>query len=382
MSEKIIYLDNAATTFPKPRPVLESMIDCAENWCGNAGRGAHPLALASAEAIFATREALASLFGADTERVVFTLNTTYALNMAIKGIMSRGGHVLISDMEHNSTLRPVARLAREKKISYDVYSTHRDSFPLTTEEIISGIISRLRPETKLVCAIHTSNICSYSLPVREIGALCHRLGLLFCVDAAQAAGHCEIDMRRDNIDILCIPGHKGLYAPQGVGAVILGEGVSLDTLIEGGNGVNSLELSMGNVLPEKYEGGTLSTPSIVGLSSGIEFIGAIGTGTVAAHEKALWHKAYSSLSEIGGITVYAPESPGGVLLFNIDGTDPDEVGNLLSEKGICVRTGYHCAPLAHKTLMTRDGGAVRISFSVFNTEGDINALAEAVQGII
>ena len=125
MSEKIIYLDNAATTFPKPRPVLESMIDCAENWCGNAGRGAHPLALASAEAIFATREALASLFGADTERVVFTLNTTYALNMAIKGIMSRGGHVLISDMEHNSTLRPVARLAREKKISYDVYSDRK-----------------------------------------------------------------------------------------------------------------------------------------------------------------------------------------------------------------------------------------------------------------
>ena len=380
MNEKIIYLDNAATTFPKPRPVLEAMLDCAENYCGNAGRGAHPLALASSEAIFAAREALASLFGAESERVVFTLNTTYALNMAIKGIASRPCHVLISDMEHNSTLRPVARLSRERRISYDIYPTHRDGLPLTAEEIISGIISRLRPETKLVCAIHTSNICSYSLPIREIGALCHRLGLLFCVDAAQAAGHCEIDIKRDNIDILCIPGHKGLYAPQGVGAMILGESVSLDTLIEGGNGVNSLELSMGSILPERLEGGTLPTPSVVGLTSGIEFVRGIGTATISAHERALWHKAYSAFTDMGGITVYAPESPGGVLLFNIDGTDPDEVGNLLSEKGICVRTGYHCAPLAHKAITT-GGGAVRASFSVFNTEGDVDALVNAVKEI-
>ncbi len=381
MNEKIIYLDNAATTFPKPRPVLESMLDCAENYCGNAGRGAHPIALASAEAIFAAREALASLFGAKGERVVFTLNTTYALNMAIKGVMSRGGHVLISDMEHNSTLRPIARPARERRISYDVYPTHKDGMPLTTEEIISGIISRLRHDTKLICAIHTSNICSYSLPVREIGALCHRLGLLFCVDAAQAAGHYVIDMRRDNIDILCLPGHKGLYAPQGVGAVILGEGVSLNTLIEGGNGVNSLELSMGNILPEKYEGGTLPTPSIVGLSSGIEFVQGIGIGTISAHERALWYKAYSAFAEIGGITVYASESAGGVLLFNIDGIDADEVGNMLSARGICVRTGYHCAPLAHKSIMTGEGGAIRASFSVFNTEGDVEALVNAVVAV-
>ena len=382
MGKKIIYLDNAATTFPKPRPVLDAMADCAENWCGNAGRGAHPLALASADAIFAAREATASLFGADTDRVVFTLNTTYALNMAIKGVMARGGHVLISDMEHNSTLRPIARLARERKISYDVYPTHRDSHPLTTDEIISGIISRLRPETRLICAIHTSNICSYSLPVREIGALCHRLGLLFCVDAAQAAGHCEINMVRDNIDILCIPGHKGLYAPQGVGAMILGGGASIDTLIEGGNGVNSLELSMGSISPERYEGGTLATPAIVGLSSGIEFIRGIGASTVSAHEKALWRKAYSLLCNAGRVKIYAPDCIGGVLLFNVDGIHPDEVGNALGERGICVRTGYHCAPLAHKTIQTGDGGAVRVSFSVFNTEYDIEALAEAVKEII
>ena len=382
MNEKIVYLDNAATTFPKPRPVLEAMLDCAENYCGNAGRGAHPLALASAEAIFAAREALASLFVADTERIIFTLNTTYALNMAIKGITSRGGHILISDMEHNSTLRPVARLARDRKASYDTYPTHKNGVPLQTDDIISGIISRLRPETKLICAIHTSNICSYSLPIREIGSLCHRLGITFCVDAAQAAGHCEIDMKRDGIDVLCLPGHKGLYAPQGVGALILGDNVSFDTIIEGGNGVNSLELTMGNILPEKYEGGTLATPSIVGLSAGVEFIRGIGISTVAAHERALWCKAYYGLCDIGGITVYAPDSAGGVLLFNIDGVDPDEVGGKLAEMGICVRTGYHCSPLAHRSLGTSDGGAIRASFSVFNTESDIDALIEGVKGII
>ena len=382
MYEKITYLDNAATTFPKPRPVLEAMLDCAENYCGNAGRGAHPLALASSEAIFAAREALASLFGADCDRVVFTLNTTYALNMAIKGIMSRGGHVLISDMEHNSTLRPVARLARERKLSYDVFPTHKGGAPMATEEVISGIISRLRPETKLICAIHTSNICSYSLPVREIGALCRRLGILFCVDAAQAAGHYDIDLKRDGIDILCLPGHKGLYAPQGVGAIILGGTVTIDTSIEGGNGVNSLELSMGNVLPERLEGGTLPTPAIVGLAAGVEFVRGIGTATISAHERALWYKAYSSFEKIGGVTVYAPESVGGVLLFNLDGIPSDEVGNILSERGICVRTGYHCAPLAHKSILTGEGGAVRASFSVFNTESDIDTLTEAVKDII
>ena len=382
MNEKIIYLDNAATTFPKPRPVLEAAFDCAENYCGNAGRGAHPLALASAEAIFAAREALASLFGAEPERVIFTLNTTYAINMAIKGGMSRGGHILISDMEHNSVLRPVARLARDRRVSYDIYPTHKEGLPLSVDEIISGIISRLRPDTRLVCALHTSNISSYSLPVCEIGALCHRLGLLFLCDAAQAAGHYDIDMRRDNIDILCIPGHKGLYAPQGVGAVILGENVSFETLIEGGNGVNSLELSMGNILPEKYEGGTLATPSIVGLSAGVEFVRGIGISTISAHERALWHKAYLGLCDMGGITVYAPECAGGVLLFNIDGVDPDEAGDRLADRGICVRTGYHCSPLAHRSLGTSDGGAIRVSFSVFNTESDIDALIEGVKGII
>lgn len=379
MIENIIYLDNAATTFPKPRAVLDAAFDCAEHYCGNAGRGSHALALKSAEAIYSAREAVASLFSARAENVIFSLNTTQALNLAIKGIMSRGGHMLISDMEHNSVLRPVAKLQKERKITYDVFPTHKNGLPLSTEEILSGIIRRLRPNTRMICAIHTSNICSYSLPIREIGALCRRHGLLFAVDAAQAAGHTEISLEDDCIDILCVPGHKGLYAPQGVGICVLRDGLTLDTLIEGGNGVNSLDLGMGSISPERYEGGTLCTPAIAGLCAGLEFVREVGIVTIGAHERELWKRAYNSLCAVDGVEIYGGTAAGSTLLFNLRGVHPDELGAVLSKQGLCLRTGYHCSPLAHKALMTPDGGAVRMSFSVFNTEKDVDALCDAVK---
>ncbi len=381
MDRNIIYFDNAATTFPKPRGVLDATRDCAENYCGNAGRGSHPLALKSAETVYSAREALASLFSASPENVIFTLNTTQALNFAIKGVMSRGGHVLISDMEHNSTLRPLAKLQGARRVSYDVFPTHRDGIPMPADEILSGIIRRLRSNTRMICAIHTSNVCSYSLPIREIGALCRRHGLLFLVDAAQAAGHSQISLEGDSIDMLCLPSHKGLYAPQGAGALILRDGLVLDTLIEGGNGVNSLELSMGSISPERYEGGTLCTPTLAGLCHGVRFISELGLDTISAHERALWRRAYISLSEIDGIKFYGDSSAGSILLFNVKGIHPDNLGALLSERGFCLRTGYHCSPLAHKALGTPEGGAVRMSFSVFNTEGEVDRLCEAVAEI-
>ena len=382
MKENTVYLDNAATTFPKPRGVLDATIDCTENYCGNAGRGSHPLALKSAEAVYSAREALASLFSASPENVIFTLNTTQSLNLAIKGVMNRGGHVLISDMEHNSTLRPVAKLQSERKISYDVYPTHKNGLPLSTDEILSGIIRHLRPNTRLICAIHTSNICSYSLPISEIGQLCRRHGILFLVDAAQGAGHAEISLPKDNIDMLCLPGHKGLYAPQGVGALVLRDSLMLNTLIEGGNGVNSLETSMGMISPERYEGGTLCTPAIVGLCEGVKFIREIGIDRIVAHEHALWRRAYISLCEIDGIEFYGDSSAGSILLFNIKGIPSDDLGSALAQKGYCLRTGYHCSPLAHKTLGTPDGGAVRMSFSVFNTEGDIDRVTAEIKDLV
>lgn len=378
----IIYFDNAATTYPKPESVIMATVDCMKSYCGNPGRGSHPLAMKSAEKVFETREAVAELFDASPENVIFTLNTTHALNLAIKGVMKGGGHMLISDMEHNSVLRPAAKLAQEGAIRYDVFKTRQNGRELSPKDILDGIIKKLRPNTKLLTCIHSSNICSYTLPIREIGQFCHRHGILFCVDAAQSAGHIPIDMREDHIDLLCLPAHKGLYSPQGLGILILGNNVpKLNTLTEGGNGVHSLELSMGELSPERYESGTLCTPAIAGLCAGIEFLREFGIESIARHERSLWNKAYDSLSAIPQIRIY-DENAGSVLLFNIDGIPSDALGNELSMRGICLRTGYHCAPLAHKTLHTPEGGALRLGFGIFNTETEIEKLTRILLDIL
>ena len=374
----IIYFDNAATTFPKPESVIMATVDCMKSYCGNPGRGSHPLALRSAEKVFEAREAVAELFGAQPENVIFTLNTTYALNMAIKGIMSGGGHMLISNMEHNSVLRPAARLAQDDKLRYDVFKAYEKGRSLSPKDIIDEIIKKLRPSTKMLTCIHSSNICSYTLPIREIGAFCRRHGIIFCVDAAQSAGHIPINMKDDFIDILCLPAHKGLYSPQGCGIMILRDGLSrLTTLAEGGNGVNSLELSMGRSSPERYESGTLCTPAIAGLCAGLEFIKSFGIENVANHEKALWLRAYDRLSSTRGVTV-CDDSVGSVLLFNINGIPADEVGAELAKQGFCLRSGYHCSPLAHTALSTPEGGAVRAGFGIFNTKAETDRLCDKI----
>ena len=377
----VIYFDNAATTDPKPESVIMATVDCMKNYCGNPGRGSHYLAMKSSEKVFEAREGVAELFGASPENVVFTLNTTYALNMAIKGVMSGGGHMLISNMEHNSVLRPAARLAKDDVVRYDIFKAYERGKTLSASEIIDNIIKKLRQSTKMLVCIHSSNVCSYTLPIREIGRLCRRHGIIFCVDAAQSAGHLPINMTEDCIDILCLPAHKGLYSPQGLGIMILRDGFSLpNTLVEGGNGVNSLELSMGKLSPERYEGGTLCTPAIAGLCAGLEFIKSFGIERIAEHEKALWLKAFDRLTSIRGVTVY-DNTPGGVLLFNVDGIPADEVGASLAENGFCLRTGYHCSPLAHRALVTPEGGAVRAGFGIFNTLRDVELMCEKVSEI-
>jgi len=379
-TSSVIYFDNAATTYPKPESVLEATEQCLRYYCGNAGRGAHALAMKSAETVFEAREKLALMFGTTAENVVFTLNTTYALNMAIKGITSRGDHVIISNMEHNSVLRPVARLARDRKISYDVFEAYNTSQRLSTKDITSNIMKMLRPNTRAVICTHSSNVCSYSLPIGEIGAFCHRHGLLFVVDAAQSAGHLPINMELDCIDVLCMPAHKGLYSPQGVGIMLLRQGLTLDTLVEGGNGVNSLDLSMGVLHPERYEGGSLCTPAIAGLCAGLDFIENLGTDRIKKHESALWSRAYDRLCGIGNVKIY-DDHMGSVLLFNIGEIPSDTVGKSLSNSGFCLRTGYHCAPLAHKALGTPNGGAVRIGLGLFNTFDEIDSLCDKIHEI-
>lgn len=357
----MIYLDNAATTFPKPPSVIKEVGKCIETYCGNPGRGSHRLALEASEKIFSCRERLSDFFSVGApERVFFTLNTTYALNTAIKGILRRGDHVVISDMEHNSVFRPIYRLAKERVVTYDVFRTHAGSSPVAEAERLIGRKTRM-----LVCT-HCPNLTSALLPIREIGSLCRRKGIIFVVDAAQSAGHIPIDMEKDNIDILCLPGHKGLYGIQGCGAVCLAEGIMPGSLVEGGNGINSLVGEMPDFSPERFEAGTMPTPAIAALDEGIKAICEIGSDEIRRHEEELFYTYRERLESIGRIRIYDPDSPGAVLLFSVDGIPSERVAAHLAKQGICVRGGYHCSALGHRTLGTPAGGAVRVSFGIFN----------------
>ncbi len=377
----MIYFDNAATTFPKPASVYAEVTRCIRSWCGNPGRGSHALSRIAAEKIYECREEAASLLGLDApEQVIFTLNTTAALNTAIKGLFHHGDHVLISDMEHNAVLRPVHKLAQEGKITYDIFPTYTGNGKIpTAQEICHAIACRITPQTKGVICAHASNICSASLPLREIGALCHEKGLLFIVDAAQSAGHLPIHMGQMHIDALCVPGHKGLYGIQGSGMLLLSPGQLLDTLTEGGNGVRSLDPTMPDFAPERYESGTLPTPAIAGLCEGIRFVRRVGIETIAKQEERLYGRLRELLLNTQGVKVYAPQFVGSTLLFSVDGMPSDAVGRGLDARGFCVRCGFHCSALGHRTLGTPDSGAIRVSFGYFNRPTQVDAFYRALR---
>ena len=376
--KKILYLDHAATSYPKPPRVSAAMADCMKQSGGNPGRGSHKLALGAAREIYACRQQAAELFGAEADRVVFTLNTTHALNLAIKGIMGRGGHAVCSDMEHNSVYRPLYRMARDGILDFDVFDTFPTSTARTEDMILSSLVSKLRPDTKMVVCTMASNICSASLPIARIGSLCRRMGIRLVVDGAQAAGARDIDMERMGIDVLCLPGHKGLLGPQGTGLLILGAGVTLDTLMEGGNGMDSLLGDMSTEAPERYEAGTLQTPAIAGLRAGLEYVKSVGTEEIFAHEAKLGGCLRDALSTLPKVTVYAPHHEGAVVLFSVEGYTSEAVGQILDREGICVRPGFHCSALGHKTLRTPAEGAVRASLGWFSTRREVDGLIKAV----
>ena len=379
----LCYLDNAATSFPKPKRVSDEIRKCLLSYCGNPGRSAHSLSLAAANKIYDCRVAAAELFGIDSpENIVLVPGSTFGLNMIIKGLLKYGDHVIISNMEHNAVYRPIYKLAREGKISYSVFSAlDRHKCP-SAHEICEEIDSLIQRNTKLLICNHQSNICSRSLPIFEIGQICKKRGVLFALDAAQSAGHCDIDMKKNSIDILCAPGHKGLYGSQGCGIVAFNGDVTMETLIEGGNGIRSLEGDMPDFLPERYESGTLATPCIAGLCEGIREIKRIGISEIADSEEALYSALLDNLRNMSGATVYASEYSGSTLLFNVDGFSSDAIAASLDQRGICVRGGFHCAALAHRALGTAEQGAVRVSFGIFNTKKDIDRLSVAVNDII
>lgn len=376
----MIYLDHAATSFPKPREVLSEMTRCMRFYGGNPGRGSHSLSLAAAEKVYACRRAAAELVGSrHPERLAFTLNATSAINTVVKGLLHTGDHVLISDMEHNAVLRPVARLAREGRITYTVFPTMLLEEGRSPARITARLARLVRPNTRMLICAHASNICSASLPLEALGEFCRKRGILFVVDVAQSLGHLPIDVEEMKIDALCAPGHKGLLGPQGSGFFLLGEGVEAETLIEGGSGYHSLEEEMPEEMPERYEAGTLPTPAIAGLLAGIGEVRRMGIDAIHAHECRLIAHLARRLSYLPEVTLYAPQYQGSVLSFGIAGRSAEEVGLALNRMGFCVRAGFHCSALGHRTLGTDATGTVRVSVGYCTTEAQIDALADAVE---
>lgn len=362
----MIYLDNAASSHPKPLEVLRAVSRQLRENGANPGRSGHRMSADASETVYRTRALLAQEFGTDPETVLFTQNTTDAINRALKGLLQKGDHVVISDLEHNSVLRPLVAL-REKGIEFDVAQTTENE-----EETVNNFQQKIKSNTKLIFCTHASNVTGQILPVHAVGALCRRYGILFGVDGAQTAGVESYDLKRDPIDLLCIPGHKGLLGPQGTGALILSRPLDLLPITEGGTGTDSLLEAQPKIFPEGYESGTLNTPGIAGLGEGVRFIRKYREA-IRRHEGNLRNLFLSEMETIPQFCTLSPvgESVGTVAINHIS-SHSEELCRFLDQSGFCTRGGYHCSALAHKKLKTEAQGALRISFGYRNTEQDVH----------
>lgn len=362
----MIYFDNAATSGKKPKNVISAVENALQNFSANPGRSGHSASVLASEAVFSVREKIANFFGGTgPQNVVFTLNCTHSLNCVIKGVLKKGDHVIVSSLEHNAVMRPLKKMG-------NLYSSALVSH--TDDEVtVSNFERNIRPNTKLVICTAASNVTGKILPIEKIGKLCRKRGILFCVDAAQIAGVLPINMKKMNIDFLCIAPHKGLYAPMGVGILICEKNIE-NTVLEGGTGTNSLQLVQPKELPEKLESGTINVPAIMGVKAGIEFVMNVGMQKIYLHEIKLIQSLYEALKRNKNIKLYTPfpkeYSYAPVLSFNYNGLKSYETAQILSDKGIAVRGGFHCAPSAHTALNTVDDGLVRVSVSAFNTQSE------------
>jgi cysteine desulfurase family protein len=377
----MIYLDNAATSWPKPENVYQTLDRFLREKGGNAGHGSHSLALAAQQTIDETRLLTAHFIGApEVERIIFTLNCTDSLNLAMKGILKSGDHVITSSLEHNAVMRPLAKLATQG-IKTTRIPVSPDSWVTSITEIEKAITS----ETRMLIMIHASNVTGVIQPINQYGALARKYHLLFLVDAAQSAGHLPIDVVKDNIDLLAFSAHKGPFGPPGLGILYISPRADPDTLREGGTGTSSESDVHPQTWPSKYEAGTLNSLGIAGLGSGLKFINSNGLSQIQQHNEGLLSLLKTGLIAIPGITLYLPGAPyqqTSVISFNLGGYDPGEVGVVLDQAfDIKVRTGLHCAPQVHRALGTFPKGTVRLSPGFFNTEKDIQETLEAIRKI-
>ncbi len=373
-----IYLDNAATSFPKPEAVCGAVDHALRHAAANPGRGGYRLSLEAGRIVLAAREGVARLIGlADPARVIFTANATEAINLALFGVLSPGDRVVTTSMEHNAVVRPLRELAAR---GVEVVKVAADSTGFVAP---ADLKQACTPGTRLLVMTHCSNVTGTVQAIEELGPWCRANGILFMVDAAQSAGLLDLDMAAMGIDLLAVPGHKGLMGPPGTGFLAVGQGVWLKPLLYGGTGTHSQSDVQPEELPERLESGTLNVVGLAGLHAGVEFLQEIGLNRIRVHERELLDQLIDGLRQIPTVSLYGISNNGhhgGVLSFAISGVDPATVGYRLdTEYDICVRVGLHCAPEAHRSIDTFPGGTVRVSPGWFNTAAEIETLLDAIR---
>lgn len=377
----MIYLDNAATTLHKPQQVIDAVV-AAMTSMGNSSRGTHEQSIQASMTVFECRCKLMQLFHAPSpDRVVFTQNSTEALNIAINGLINEGDHVITTDLEHNSVLRPLYRLEQERNVALSFVSADRcgcvdyDDF----ERLI-------QPNTKAIICTHGSNLTGNILNIKCIGEIAKKHGLLFIVDASQTAGAYPIDMEEMSISVLCFTGHKGLMGPQGTGGLCIADGINIRPWKVGGSGVQSYSKTQPAELPTALEAGTLNGHGIAGLSAALDFIAEQGVESIHQKEIALMKQFYQAVKDMDGITVYgdfATEERCAIVALNVRDYESSAVADVLAvDYNIATRPGAHCAPRMHQALGTTEQGAVRFSFSIFNTEQDVEAAVTALKSLL
>lgn len=372
----MIYFDSAATSFQKPAAVSAAMAEAIATM-SSPGRGGYPAAIRAADTVFECRCALAELYHLDNpENVVFTLNATHALNIAIKSLVPPGGRAVISGYEHNAVTRPLAALEAEVTVAAGAL--------FQREAVLEAFDKAVTPETDAVICSHVSNVFGFVQPVEEIAALCRDRGVPFIIDASQSAGTLTLDMQALGAAYIAMPGHKGLYGPQGTGVLLWDGSAPVKTLLEGGTGSQSMSRSMPDFLPDRLEAGTHNVPGIAGLLAGVRYVWERGPENILLRERRLAQLVSEGLRRLPGVTVYANgdlRHQAGVVSFTSRAMGAEELAAALGENGIAVRAGLHCAPLAHETAGTAETGTVRLSFSDSNTPGEVAEFLDIMEKI-
>ncbi len=377
MMKAIVNFDNAATSYPKPMNVTQSVLRAVNELGGSAGRGGHILSMRTSEVVFGCRRKVADFFDAQVENVIFCSNCTHALNIAIESIAKDNANIIISSIEHNSVVRPLVKRMNEKKISLSIAQVYEND-----DDTVLSFAKEINSKTKAIICTAAGNVTGQRLPVKKLAQLCKNNNICFIVDGAQACGKIPLSLN-DGINIICTSGHKGLFGIAGTGILISDGKYKLDPLICGGTGSGSLELTQPDFMPDSLESGTLNTPGIISIGAGIDYIQSRTMEKIFRHEEALTEQFISSIKNCNKIIVYRSEHAEYVPIvsFNVKDVRSEEFASFLSQKGFCLRAGFHCSALAHKSLNT-ENGTIRFAPSIFNCENDVKKLCYIIKNAL